>query len=392
MKKTSIGKTEIFEFFGIKESLFVSTELKGDLIKRYVNKEEELEEFSIHIQQNKNCAIVGEQGTGKSSFLLKLMDSIKSSRYVAYQQFTLKQEGGNKVTEHFLRTILKNIINVVLENDELLKGLEVDVLFEAQRLEHTILLESYQKKGTGTDASMEGGIKGGAVLDLLLSPEFKAKLKTKRTKEEGEGEKKEYPLHTETTLREAIERLTESMEHPIVLFIDELDKVGRFPLESPKWDEEVIKILELSRDIMNNNNLVFVFTLQEKLREKLEAAMRNEGQVSILGLIPYFDVLGEFDLEMAVNVVDRSLQVAGYGGTKEDLFEEGVIEIVLSVAKGNPRLFMNYLSILNGKAFLRRSRKITQELLIEVLEKRYYGRELTPGERAGILKTKSVLK
>ncbi|KPA15425.1 hypothetical protein MHK_004374 [Candidatus Magnetomorum sp. HK-1] len=66
--------TDILSFFGTQKPLFVISELSGDNINRFINREELLKQFMAYIHNKLNCAIIGEQGSGKSSFLLKLLD------------------------------------------------------------------------------------------------------------------------------------------------------------------------------------------------------------------------------------------------------------------------------------------------------------------------------
>ena len=356
-------KPAILEFYGIEKPLFFMSALNGEDLRRFVDREHLLEYFITSIGIGQRCAIIGEQGTGKSSFLLKLLDMMKDQVYGDYLQFSFPVQESEKSRLHFLRKILRSILYIILENDELLAHFEHDdILFEIERLEYSIVVEEYVKTQKSVGGEIEGGIKG-SFLSVLIPAEFKAKLSTKREKEEGKTEKKDYPIHNENTLFNSIIELLEKVEEPIVLFIDELDKVGRYPLESPEWDKEVMKILELSREIMLTDKLILVFTLQNELYEKLNRAQTSKGDFSILGLINSFKKLEGFDLEFAFEAVAASLKYAGYKGSIEDLFEKGVIETVIFAVKGNPRLFMHYLIELSKNAFLARQSKISLELL-----------------------------
>jgi Cdc6-like AAA superfamily ATPase len=362
-KMTKNRKNEIFDFFSINKPLFVMSALEGEDIHRFVDRESLLNYFVASIDMKQKCAVIGQQGTGKSSFLLKLLDMIKDSTYTDYLQFSFPLDESEKSRLHFLRKILRSLLAVIVKNDELFKLFEEEkISFEIERLEYSIIIEDHVKTHKSVNGEIEAGIKNN-LLKLLIPAEFKAKLNAKLGKEKGKVEKKDYPIHNENTLYNTIVNLLEKINDPIVLFIDELDKVGRYPLESPEWDKEVMKILELSREIMLTNKLVLVFALQNELYEKLSRAQRNEGDVSLLGLINSFKKLEGFDLTFARNAITASLTHAGYKGEIEDLFENGVIETTLSKVDGNPRLFMHYLIELSKNAFLEKHSKITMELL-----------------------------
>ena len=366
-------KNEIFKFFGITKPLFVMTGLAGDNIKRFVDREEQLDYFIASIGMGQKCAVIGEQGTGKTSFLLKLLDMMKDSVYCDYLQFSFPMEESEQSRLHFLRKILRTLLSLIAKNDKLLDKIGKDeISFEMERLEYSIIIENQVKTLKSVEGEIDAGIKGN-FWKILIPAEFRAKLAAKREKEKQDIEKKDYPIHNENTLYNTIIKLLEKLDEPIVLFIDELDKVGRFPLESPEWDKEVMKILELSREIMLSEKIILVFALQNELYEKLRKAQKEEGDVSILGLINSFKKLEGFDLEFAKEAVDASLKHAGYKGTPEDLFATGIIEIILKVVNGNPRLLMYYLLELSKNAFLKKQLPITlallKDLLMEINEK-----------------------
>lgn len=358
---------EIFEFYGIHKPLFVMTGLAGDNINRFVDREEPLNYFIASIRMGQKCAVIGEQGTGKTSFLLKLLDMMNDSVYCDYLQFSFPMEESEQSRLHFLRKVLRTLLSLIAKNDQLLDKIGKDeISFEMERLEYSIIIENQVKTIKSVEGEIDGGIKGN-FWKVLIPAEFRAKLAAKREKEKQDIEKKDWPIHNENTLYNTIIKLLEKIEEPIVLFIDELDKVGRFPLESPEWDKEVMKILELSRELMLTEKLILVFALQNELYKKLRKAQKEEEDVSILGLINSFKKLEGFDLEFAGDAVNASLKHAGYKGTKEDLFETGIIEIVLKVVNGNPRLFMYYLLELAKNAFLKKQKPISLALLKDFL-------------------------
>jgi energy-coupling factor transporter ATP-binding protein EcfA2 len=362
---------DILQFFGVNKPLFVMSGLACDNTKRFVGREELLKYLIITIQMRQNCAIVGEPGSGKTSFLLKLRDMMKDSIYNDYLQFSFPVDEVDKSKLHFLRKILRSLLYLIANNKQLLEQFEPDdISFETQRLEYSIIIEDHFKTTKTSEMGAEGGTKSGTLFNLLIPVDFRAKLNAKREKEQGQVEKKDYPLHDEKTLYNTILRLLDRIHEPIVLFIDELDKIGRYPLEFPGWDKEVTKILDLSRDIMLSNKLILVLSLQNELYEHLCKARNGESETSgaaALGLIHAFKKLEGFNLDFAVSAVNASLKYAGYKGEIGDLFEKGTIDIVLAIVKGNPRLFMYHLLELCKKAFLENKKQITLDMLRDYL-------------------------
>ena len=354
---------EIMNFFGVNRPLFVEKELTGDDIHRFVDRDELLHRFRSAIQLGKTCAVVGEQGSGKSSFLIKLMDEMKESMDCKYMQFSFPTNEFEKSRLHFLRATLRSLLFLIAGNDSLLSLFDKEeIAFEIKRLEYSIIIENHYKTHRSVEGELGGGLKSDFI-NLLIPVEFTAKLAANRTKEEENIETSDYPIHNENTLYDAITKTTRKLKYPVVLFIDELDKVGRFPLDASEWDRELIKILELSREIMDNKKLVMVFSLQYELYDKLIKAKRGGNDVSVIGLINYFKKLEGFNLDFSKEAVDQSLKVAGYPGTKDELLEEGLLAIVLNIVKGNPRLFMTYLSDLCIEAELKKQHTLTLDLL-----------------------------
>lgn len=287
-----IKNNSILDFYGTAKPLFVMNELSGDELHRFVDRGPLLDYFIASIRMGQRCAVIGEPGTGKTSFLLKLMDMVKDSIHCEYLRFSFPMENSKISGVLFLQKIYRTLLSLTAMNDRSLnQAREID------------------------------------------------------------------------SLSNAVVKLLEQINDPIVFFIDELDKVGRYPLESPSWEKDVEGVLNLAGKIALSNKLKFVFALRIEFYEKFRNALIDEGDDSILELIDSFKKLDGFDLDFSTNAVNSSLEYAGYKCEIEDLFENGVIEIVLSVVKGNPRLFMYYLIELSKAAFLEKQPRITLALL-----------------------------
>ncbi len=299
-----IRNNNILDFYGIEKPLFVINGLSGDDLNRFVDRETILDYFIASIQMGRQSAVIGEPGTGKTSFLLKLMEMMKDSLFCEYLRFSCPVEDSERSGILFLRKLLQTLLYLIEKNDRSLNRFDEEkIRLEIHRSEHTNI-------GINTIVS-----------------------------------------------------LLEKIDKPIVFFIDGLDRTGRYPLESPFWEKDVRNILKLAGKIALTDKLKFVFALRIEFYEKLRKALRNEGDDSLLELIDSFKKLECFDLEFAYNAVEASLKYARYKGEIEDLFENGVIEVVLNMAKGNPLLFMYYLIELSKNAFLEKQPKITLSVL-----------------------------
>lgn len=353
------NENEFFKFFEVKRRLFFFKALAGQEMDRFVNRERLIKLFKTSVQSGDICAITGLPGTGKSSFLLKLLAELKPFMICDYLQFSFPNDQFEQSRLEFLRTILRSVLNLIRQEPGLSSLFDAnEIERERKRLEYSIILEDQLKSTKSLDGKLEAGVKKN-FMKMILPIEAKAEISGSIEKEVSSTQKEDFAIHNEHTLKDSLSRIFSKLNEPIVLLIDELDKFGRFPLETPGWDNEVIKILELSRELMLHEKLIMVFSLQDQLDSKLREADQGKGDVSITGLINYFDKLDVFDLDFARAAVVKSLDVAGYPGQIDDLLEKGVLEILLEVLQGNPRLLMKYLHELSMNAYLDNMKMIT---------------------------------
>jgi hypothetical protein len=180
MAKTKEMK-EILDFFGVEKPLFVERELAGENIRRFVDREKLPARFKDAIQLGKTCAVVGEQGSGKSSFLIKLMEEIKDSMCCDYLQFSFPPGEFEKSRQYFLRAVLRSLLYLIVRNDELLALFDKEeIAFEIKRLEASIIIASHNKSQKSVKGEIGGGVKSDFI-KLLIPVEFTTKLTTNRT-------------------------------------------------------------------------------------------------------------------------------------------------------------------------------------------------------------------
>lgn len=137
------------------------------------------------------------------------------------------------------------------------------------------------------------------------------------------------------------------------------------------WHEEFIKLLGACSEILVEENLLFVFALQSEIHDVFVKANRGETDDAILRYVPAFKRISGFDLSLAKEAVAESLKFAGYKGKPEDLFQTGVLELILSTVKNNPRRFMLYLLDLTKLAYKKKQASISLALAQEFLAEKF---------------------
>jgi hypothetical protein len=361
----------IREFFGIKEPFFKTDELKGNDIQRFAAREDELLDLKIAVDLNRNYAVIGETGTGKSSLLLKFQEEIKDSYYTDYLYFYTEAKTDKERKEEFFHSILSRLLIQIIANNELMNHYDPkDIYLETERLNFSISIKELEKKQVKITPEIEANFQK-LLMGSILPIELNAKLQAKIGKETQKIETWSYKKHTEISLKKTIDELTRQLPAPFVLFIDEMDRIIKAVVESKDWLKEVIKILQFSTEIMTNKNLIFVFALQPEVYDIFAKADRGEGDDSILEYVPAFKKIGGFDLDFAKDAVQESLKFTGYKGTMDDLFEKDIMEIILSVVKNNPRQFMRYLTDLVSIIYKKNQHQVTMPILKEFLFEKF---------------------
>jgi len=360
MKQKS--RKNILEHFGIDKPFFKTDELNGADIERFVNREKELKYLETSIDLKQNCAIIGETGIGKSSILLKLQKNISEYYYTNYRNFSLNSKTDKEIKEEIYRSVLESILIQILENDELLDSYDAkEISFEIERLNFTISIENFTKSETELTPEIEAGF-SDMFFSSFLPIKLKAKLKGKLAKEKQKTIKQIYEKHTEFSLKDSISKIAEKLPSTIVFFIDEMDKVIGAVVKPENLANELVRIILLTSEIMTIDNLNFVFALQIELYDVFKKAANGEADEQILRYIPAFKKIDGFDIEFAESAISKSLEFANYEKGFQNLFEKGIIEIVLEKSKGNPRQFMRHFSELLKKAYFNKELKVSHNL------------------------------
>ncbi|MCI0470124.1 MAG: ATP-binding protein [Candidatus Aminicenantes bacterium] len=364
-------KNGILEFFGVERPFFITKELKGREIDRFVDRQDEIRDLRIALELKQNFAVIGDTGTGKSSLLHKFMQEISGDYFTDYLYFSMDAKTEKEMKLEFFRRILTRLLLLIIENDELLDAYNAEEInTEIERLNFSITSEDYKKEDMEISPEIEANFPK-IFTKSILPLDLNAKLQGKIGKEKSKSVSKSYIPHTEDTLRESIEKITGQLPGTVVLFIDEMDRIIKAVTGSQNWLAEVIKILQFSTEIMTHENLVFFFALQPEIYDIFDKARRGEGDDSILKYVSSFRRIGGFDRDFAGAAAAKSLKFAGYKGKAEDLIAPEVMDAVLTGVNHNPRQFMLKLLELLKLAYKKSERKVTMAILQEYLRKEF---------------------
>lgn len=364
--------SEINTFFGCTRDFFTEIPLADENLDRFVNQTQPLKKLILSLEMGRNCGIIGDFGSGKSSFLRKLETELISKSHPAkYFQVNLPVDDYSRTRLVFLRNTLRNLLVVILENENLKQQYsDEELIIEVNRLEFSITYENQDKDLKRFRGEISGSVKQN-LLSMLIPAELKATLVAESGKETSEKGTINIPVHNENTLLDSIFLLADKLEQPVIMLIDEFDKIGRKDMSSPQWDIQLMQVLELSREIMNTEKLLFVFSLQKELYQKLQEARQGTGDSSLLGLINDYEKLNVFDLDFAKEVVNKAIEYAGYTKKMSDLFVPGIIEAVHSDTNGRVRLFVHDMIELIQQAYFNEKQQIDKDVMLKCLRKKW---------------------
>lgn len=350
MSKRSTGHHDdpVLSFFGLSRFPFHCRILKEPYDNLFLNYTAELIKLKGAIRRGTNCAIVGAQGSGKSSFLYKLYRQRPFPGSIV--EFALMSDSDSN-RKDFLCEVLRHLLELLFDtlegNPDLKRNSDVDIQLEAQRLGYTVYEETSgrQRRQTVAGIGAEVGGNVGRMLAPFLKLIAKVSPKIERTRETVKDTKvgKQYPVHTESTLTYTIHRICESMRDRIVLYVDELDKAKRAPLEVNELDVELIRILEWSSGLLAHANLTFVFTLQEEMIPRLQAAIASGGEVSLLGIIGSHVELKPVDESFVEEYVTNALSLSGWTQPLTEFMAPSFCRLITNLSAGNPRRWAYFL-------------------------------------------------
>ncbi len=369
------------DLFKLNFNPFSIDELNEDTIDLFVNRQQELAELLIFIQDFSTSAIAGEQGVGKSSFLIKLKQQLIDQNYLAqYIKLTPAKDGAT-LKSSFFRKILRQLLIQLSDLEIDLSSFNIDLLLESDRLDYTISFQALQGKTGATTTSIDAG-KSESLWDAVIPLRIKAKLEVARSQTASTAVSRTPILHNDETMKETIHKIAHALKESgfkVVFLIDELDKLGREAYAHDHWFQEIYDLLGYCEDILTTGNLLFIFALQKEFYKKYNEALRNpDGDTHFLGLIHEIVLLENFTFKDALFLVEKRIEFAAGKRSRTDIFEPGVLEILFVFAYHNTRKFIQFINHVLTEATLLKSKKITLEILWQMLKRKHGHTWLTP--------------
>lgn len=362
------------QLFKLRFNPFTIDELTKESIDLFVNRDPELEELLIFINNFSTSAIAGEQGVGKSSLLIKLKSMLSGNNYlVKYLKITPTKDGAT-LKSSFLRKLLRNLMILISDEKINLSNFGIDLSLEFDRLDYSISFQALQSRVSSTSANVDVG-KSESLWDTVIPLSIRSKILKGQSKTSGTSISRSPILHNDDTMKEIIQKIAIALMesgYKVVLLVDELDKLGRKDYAHTHWFQEIYDLLGYCEDIIATGNLLFVFALQKEFFEKYHETLQNpDGDIHFLGLIQEIVFLDNFNFEDALSLIEKRIEFAEGKRKSKDIFELGVLVILFIFAFRNTRKFIQFVNHLLTEATILQSKVVTFDILWRTLIRKH---------------------
>lgn len=299
----------------------------------YGREGDELEFLLNQITKSKGgkaFAISGRRGSGKSTLINKLINSIEGDKE---NYLIVKVEVPKEFDEIFLlKRILRKVCEKAVKEENVKKDdkLLIDILVKLIRLDY----QTKHSQQVGNRTSFSGAIKGSlnkiiATLGVEISAE-----KALENVEVSEIQVKEYDLErVQNDLEKLLEELKDVFKG-IVIIVDETDKSNYV---------EAVKTLDNNKPLFWLENCYYIFVGSEEFHEDYLSGIKTGKKTLLDSLFTRIVYLRPFGKEDLVRMLKLRIGKEVAEGKNE------ILETIATISKGNPRDAIRYCDLLVGE-------------------------------------------
>lgn len=295
-----------------------TTPLQEHEMSLFVGRQKETGHILTLIENGLNCAVSGNPGIGKTTFLNAISHKIKEKYPVVRISMPVVD------TAYFYKRILYSLTELIPKGEDDIR----EKLAYTQEVETLI---RFLFKGE-TLSSLEEE----QMLSLLGTLLKRQKLWRHR-------------LFSLEEMRRASVRLIEALEKKAVFLVDDLDKALGEDIPKGAVPERLLAFFLENYEILNAGKSVWVFSLSRGFYDDMQGFLNAETKKSLLAMVNDIIPLPAFTGEEF-----RKLLYSRLDDRPEDFFREDALRLLFGLAKGNPRTLMFLLTrslrmILNEK-------------------------------------------
>ena len=328
--------TPTLKFWGFKEHPFADNILRDHLLPLFINRKDELSQVEDALGRSRVVGVYGKLGVGKSSFLHRLReDLVSNSIAVAYVHLNADSE--DTLYRELLTELLVLIEKRVLSAKKI-RGFRPEE--EAQRLHASVA----SSRGADFGAKL-AGLGGKFVQNQTLSVE----------------------MHTESSARESIRRIFDSVRTSLVVVFDDFEKL-RYEASGKTRDYFPIlsRFVSTFEELLNRKNVSFVVSMDHQVEALLEKHRKEGGQfVFSLNSLCRIPNLSLDDLWKLIAV---RLKTYGWKGKAVNFMSDEAFYALAVASANHPRKAVNILAeamLFVAKSRNRRKRNLDVDAILQ---------------------------
>lgn len=164
-----------------------------------------------------------------------------------------------------------------------------------------------------------------------------------------------------------IRKIISRLKRPLLVFVDDLEKIKGDRVQHLTRSERTLQLLEELKALMELPKVGFIMSLQEEFYSKIAMIVKEGGEPTVLGLFKHMVLVEKFNQTELREILTTRLKQAGFRKELEEFLEPEGLTLVLSLASGNPRLFLYLLSEGMFRGFHRRGKRVEFQDLFEAV-------------------------
>ena len=285
-----------------------TTPLQEHEMALFVGRQKETGHVLTLVESGLNCAVSGNPGIGKTTFLNALSHALKETYPVIRISMPVVD------TAYFYKKILYGLTELIPGGEEEIK----DKLAYTQEVETLI---RFLFKGE-TLSSLEEE----QMLSLLGTLLKRQELWRRR-------------LFSMEEMRRASVKLINALGKKAVFLVDDLDKALGDDTPRGAVPERLLAFFLENYDVLNAGKSVWVFSLSHEFYDDMQGLLNAETKKSLLAMVNDIIPLPAFTEEEF-----KKLLFSRLDGQPRDHFSEDALRLLFGLARGNPRTLMFLLT------------------------------------------------
>ncbi|MBN2727511.1 ATP-binding protein [Candidatus Mcinerneyibacteriota bacterium] len=285
-----------------------TTPLQEHEMALFVGRRKEKGHILTLIENGLNCAVSGNPGVGKTTFLNAISHEMKAKYPVVRISMPVVD------TAYFYKKILYGLT-------ELIPGGEEEIREKLAYTQEVETLIRFLFKGETLSSLEEEQML--SLLGTLLKRQ----------------ELWRHRLFSLEEMRKASVKLIEALGKKVVFLVDDLDKALGDDVPKGTVPERLLAFFLENYEVLNAGKGVWAFSLSREFYEDMQGLLNAETKKSLLAMVNDIIPLPAFTEEEF-----RELLYSRLDGRPEEMFAEDALRLLFGLAKGNPRTLMFLLT------------------------------------------------